>query len=74
MRPARPVDDLTPIEQRLLARLAANLARPVAIFPASCASCGCALEHEDETCPSCFLPWAERDAMRASWSGQWWAA
>lgn len=37
-------------------------------------SCGCLLAHVDELCPSCGIKWAERDAVKASWAGQWWAA
>lgn len=37
-------------------------------------SCGCLLAHGDETCPRCFLSWAERDAVRSSWSRDWWVA
>lgn len=45
-------------------------------MPASVAtcSCGCLLARADELCPSCGVPWAERDAVRASWAGEWWAA
>lgn len=37
-------------------------------------SCGCLLEHADELCPSCGLPWAERNAVASSWQRKWWAA
>lgn len=38
-----------------------------------CTDCGCVLARRDEVCPSCIV-WAERDAVRASWLGEWWAA
>lgn len=67
-RPSNADDAFVRDELALIGRLAANLGDrlPTRLLGVVCDACGC-LCLPGEACPS-YRCWAERDAVRASWS------